>query len=300
MSAIPLTEAATSRSIQTKKWRLHYNEAGSGRPLIMLHGTGPGATGWGNFHQNFGPLAKRYRVILLDFPGWGGSDPLTPDMGPRNSALAEAVKLLMDELNLERAALVGNSMGGGAAIQFAIDYPERLSELVTMGAGLLGVPNLFAPSGLSEGLKVIRETYENPSPENFRRLVNVMVYDPSFVTGALLEQRSKAALANPDHLANWLAYARTGPPTVSGDILASLSRCKSRSLFIHGRDDRVVHIENSFRAATITPDSRLMVFNRCGHWAQVEHAAEFNAVVDTFLSPWDVDPREGANAAFGS
>jgi len=74
-----LTEAGTSRDIQTKKWRFHFNDAGAGHPLVFLHGSGPGATGWTNFRTNLGPLSQRHRVLAVDMPGWGQSDSATPD-----------------------------------------------------------------------------------------------------------------------------------------------------------------------------------------------------------------------------
>ena len=206
-----LTRESTSRFIQTDKWRIHYNEAGSGHPVIMLHGSGPGATGWSNFHQNLKVLSARYRVLAVDFPGWGQSDPVEP--GTRDNTLA--VKLLLDALGVDKAALVGNSMGGRAAITFAAEYPERVSHLITMGAGCPGV-NIYSPGGLSEGIKILAETYKDPSPENFGRLLRVMLYDSSFATDELLRQRSQSALAHRVHLENWLKgrvirARRTGP-----------------------------------------------------------------------------------------
>ncbi len=64
-----LTQESTSRFVQTSKWSIHINEAGSGHPVLMMHGSGPGATGWSNFHQNLKVLSARYRVIAMDFPG---------------------------------------------------------------------------------------------------------------------------------------------------------------------------------------------------------------------------------------
>src|ERR1700728_1412475 len=166
----------------------------------MLHGTGPGATGWSTFSSNIGELSSKYRVIALTFPGWGLSD--EQDLSkPQRSTQARVVKLVMDEMNIEKAALVGNSMGGMATQQFAVDYPDRLSHFVTMGSYVTG-PNLFSAAGLSEGMRIILETYKSPTPENVRRLVTCMVYDSSFVTDELCELRSKAALANPAHLTN--------------------------------------------------------------------------------------------------
>ena len=280
MVTAQLTEESTSRIVQTKEWKLHYYEAGTGHPIIMLHGTGPGATGWSNFSRNIAGLSGKYRAIALCFPGWGQSDTFDPGAEPRTVANARAVKLLMDELGIEKAALVGNSMGGGATIQFAIDYPERMSHFITMGAGLPGV-NIFQPGGFSEGIRIIRETYQDPSPENFRRLVRVMVYDDSFVTDELCEMRSRAALANRTHLQNWLKPPAPAPVI---DHAAILSQRNIPALIVHGRDDRVVSPEGSLRLNSVLPNSRLLIFNHCGHWAQIEHADEFNEVVDNFVA----------------
>jgi len=282
------TEETTSRFVQTAKWRLHYNEVGQGYPVILLHGTGPGATAWSNFHQNVQHLSKRYRLLLVDFPGWGKSDAVDVAGLSRNELNAEAVKLLMDELAISKAAVVGNSMGGAATLEFAARYPDRISHAVTMGAGLFALPNIFTPGGgPTEGIRIIFETYRNPTPENFRRLVNIMVYDPSFVTDALMQQRSNAALANQQHLDNWLA-APAGSPAggaYSGltELMTSLSQIDTPTLMIHGRDDRVVPMEVTLRTSAMLRNSRAVVLNRCGHWAQLEHVEEFNRLLLNFL-----------------
>jgi pimeloyl-ACP methyl ester carboxylesterase len=72
-----LTYEATSRTVQTESWKIHYNEAGEGHPVVMLHGSGPGATGWSNFGPNMPALAERFRVLAVDMPGWGASDAVT-------------------------------------------------------------------------------------------------------------------------------------------------------------------------------------------------------------------------------
>jgi 2-hydroxy-6-oxonona-2,4-dienedioate hydrolase len=282
-----LTLESSTRTVQTKRWKLQYYEAGTGHPVILLHGTGPGATGWSNFNPNIAELSKTYRVIALDLPGWGGSDSMDPTQEPRQKAHVEAVRMLMDELGLQTAALVGNSMGGGVTLEFAATYNDRISHCITMGSGIFAIPNVFMPGGVSEGVRIIRETYEEPTPENFRRLVQVMVYDPSFATDELLNARSKAALANQEHLDNWLKpfrAAAAGPPAIPSEMVGKLATMKTPALFIHGRDDRVVSMESSLRTVATVPNSRLHVFNRCGHWAQIEHAREFNALVHSFIS----------------
>src|SRR5438477_9005548 len=100
-----ITEQTTSKFVDTAKWRIHYNEAGQGHPVIMIHGGGPGATGWSNFSQNMIPLSAKYRCIAIDMPGWGQSGEVEP--GGANHPLA--LKHLLDALGIDKAAFVGNS-----------------------------------------------------------------------------------------------------------------------------------------------------------------------------------------------
>lgn len=275
-----ITAESSSRTVTTKRHKLHYNEAGSGHPVILLHGSGPGATGWSNFNANIGPLSRTFRVLAMDMPGWGKTEDLDPD-GDRNHS--EALLLALDELGIERAALVGNSMGGMTSVRFAIDHPDRISHLVTMGSPAPGT-NLFTPAGgMPEGMKILIETYQDPSPANFKRLVSVMAYDQSFATDELAELRSKSALEHPENLQSFGKQMQRGG---MGDYFAMANRLpeiETPTLVIHGRDDRTVNLENGLRFVANIPNSRLLVFNRCGHWAQLEHAAEFNRVVEQFI-----------------
>ncbi len=286
MTETHFTETETSHFTATPRWQLHYNEAGTGYPVILLHGTGPGATGWSNFHQNFSRLARNFRVIALDFPGWGKSDVFDCTGESRNGANAEAVKLLMDALGIEKAALVGNSMGGAATLEFMAAYPDRISHAVTMGSGLFGLPSMLSPSGLSQGINIIVQTYRDPSPANFRRLVEVMVYDSSFASDELAEQRSAAALEVKEHLANWLKWPMGHPKGPFGGLeehLAKLAASTVPTMMIHGRDDRTVPLEVTLKTAGLIPNARTIILNRCGHWAQVEHASEFDRTVTAFI-----------------
>lgn len=282
-----LNAANTSHTVQTKRWKLHYNEAGTGDAIILLHGSGPGATGWSNFSANIQELSKSFRVIAPDFPGWGQSDVFDCSGESRNAVNAEAVKLLMDELGIEKAALVGNSMGGAAVLQFMAEYPDRISHAITMGAGIFSLPPMLSPGGLSEGLKVLFGTYQNPTPEMFKRMVQVMVYDSSFVTDELAQERSEAALSVKEHLGNFLKWPMGHPDGWYGGVeklLNGLSQSKVPTMMIHGRDDRVVPLEVSLKTAGAIPNSRVVVLNKCGHWAQVEHRDEFNRLVRDFVT----------------
>ncbi|MFF4053682.1 alpha/beta fold hydrolase [Streptomyces chartreusis] len=276
-----LTYESTKRIVRTTDYEIQINEAGEGHPVLLIHGTGPGATGWSNFAPNIGPLSQRFRVIAVTMPGWGESSPQSVKSGFDQG---EAVKQLLDALDIERAAIVGNSMGGGVGIIMTARWPERVSHLITMGSGVWGV-NVLSPAGMTEGFKVLVETYQDPSPENFKRLVRVMCFDPTFATDELAEQRSKAALSHPEHLRDWLERAKVGLGQEAFMSAAeALPTSSVPALIIHGRDDRTVHWEISLRAMSMIQDSRMVLLNRCGHWAQLEHAAEFNRLVTEFVS----------------
>lgn len=275
-----LDPQSLARQVQTTDGRLNVVDYGEGHPMVLLHGGGPGATGWSNYAPNIGSLGDRFRVIAPDMPGFGGSDPA--DFGTVDHVHA-AVQLL-DALDIERAAFVGNSMGGHTAIRLAYEHPDRVSHLITMGPPLQMGPILFgAGGGPTEGVRIMMETYADPSPEGMRRLVEIMVFDrATFARPELVEERSQAALAHPEHLANVLAAAPGAPIPIWADK-SRLSSISAPTLLIHGRDDRVVSFETTLLLAAAIPDSRAVLINRCGHWAQLEHAEEFNRLVTDFV-----------------
>lgn len=268
------------RFAETSRHRIHYVEAGSGHPVVLLHGGGPGASGASNFAPNIAPLGEHFRVIAPSMPGWGDSSPSTSGGFDHAEVLVE----LLDALDIERAAVVGNSVGGMTAITTAVVYPERVSHLITMGAPS-PAPLLLAPGGgPTEGMKALIAAYRNPSHGTVKQFVDVMCFDPTFATDELIEARLAAALAHPEHLENWLSARRNvGGVAPFFQLAGKVSDITAPTLVIQGRDDRTVHFENSLSLTARISDSRLLMLNRCGHWAQLEHAAEFNRTVTSFL-----------------
>ncbi|WP_280180058.1 alpha/beta fold hydrolase [Nocardia farcinica] len=279
-----ITQESAARTVTTRDWTLRYYEAGpaDARPIVLLHGSGPGATGWSNFAGNIPALAERFHVYAVDLPGWGESDAVTVDQLDHPAAAVQ----FLDAVGIEQAAFVGNSMGGHTALRLAIDHPERVSHLVTMGPPIGTMPTLFgAGDGPSEGLKVLIAAYRDPSPENMRRLVEVMTFDKArFATPELVRARSDAALARPEHLRNYVAGLPAGAPIPHWVDRSKLADIAAPTLLIHGKDDRVVSYENTLFLLAHIPDSRAVLLNRCGHWAMIEHAAEFNRLVADFVS----------------
>ncbi len=281
-SSAEVTFENSTKLVETKDYRVQVNEAGDGHPIFMIHGGGPGATGWSNFSPNVGTLSRKYRCIAVTMPGWGESSPQTVQTGRDGT---EALKQLADAMGIERAAYVGNSMGGAASVLFAATYPARVSHLITMGLGNPAGVSMLQPAGPSEGIRILVEAYRDPSPHNMKRLVQIMCYDPSLASDELAQQRSELARKFPEHNKNWLELLRAGPPmALPAEILAKLSTSKVPTLLIHGRDDRTVHFEASLRMVAMIPNSRMVLINRCGHWAQLEHPAEFNRLVDAFVA----------------
>jgi 2-hydroxy-6-oxonona-2,4-dienedioate hydrolase len=263
--------------------RYHVAGQAGAPPVILLHGSGPGATGWSNFSGNIGVIADAgHHVLAPDMPGWGDSDAqATVDMDH-----VQTLVEFLDALDLASVALVGNSMGAHTALRFATLHPDRITHLVTMGASLGRGATLFGPGdGPSEGLKAIVRAYRDPSPENMRALVEIMTFDKQrFATPELTEARSAAALARPDHLRNYVAGLAHGAPIpirVDRDKIADIT---VPTLLIHGKDDRVLHYEITLWLLANIPNSRAVLLNRCGHWAMIEHAEEFNRLVIDFLA----------------
>lgn len=285
MTRIAINEADSSRFAHIREGELdlqvHYNDLGEGpETVVMLHGSGPGASGWANFNRNIEPLlAAGYRVVLVDCPGWSKSDPIVC-RGSRSDLNATALKGLLDVLGLERVHILGNSMGGHSAVAFALSYPQRVGKLVLMGGGTGGA-SPFVPMP-TEGIKLINALYREPTIDNLKKMMNVFVYDPSDLTEALFQTRLDNMLSRRDHLDNFVASLAANPKQFP-DFGPRLGEIKARTLVVWGRNDRFVPMDVGLRLIAGIADAELHVFNNCGHWAQWEHADTFNRLVLDFL-----------------
>jgi 4,5:9,10-diseco-3-hydroxy-5,9,17-trioxoandrosta-1(10),2-diene-4-oate hydrolase len=274
-----LTVEGTSRFIQAGGRRLHYHDAGAGPALLMIHGGGPGAGGWSNYRRNVDALSERFRVVIPDLPGFGRSDKpqITTSL---YRFLADAMRDLLDALGIDKAHIVGNSLGGATALKLALDTPDRADRLVLMGAGG-GLP-LMSPRP-SEGQKHLFTYYEGegPTPEKLDRFLDCMVFDRAAITEELFNERLEASL-QPGLKEGW-PFSKTRPPILE-PLWKDYDRIRSKTLLIWGRDDRTIPLDNAWAMLNQIPDVRLHVFGKTGHWAQWERAPEFNQLVIGFLS----------------
>ncbi|WP_033296044.1 4,5:9,10-diseco-3-hydroxy-5,9,17-trioxoandrosta-1(10),2-diene-4-oate hydrolase [Amycolatopsis jejuensis] len=262
--------------------KLHYHEAGveHSSTVLLLHGGGPGASAWSNFGRNLPVFGKAYRTLAIDQPGFGLSDkPAEHPQYFRHSA--DAVVELMDELGIERAHLVGNSLGAGAAVRLALNHPDRAGRLVLMGAGGLSV-NLFAPDP-TEGVRLLSRFAASPSRSRMEAFLRIMVHDQSLVTDALIDERFAAA-SSPSSLAALKAMGRSFADSYEEGLLwREAYRLRQRVLLVWGREDRVNPLDGALLALKTIPRAQLHVFGGCGHWAQLEKFDEFNRLALDFL-----------------
>ena len=277
---------ATSRRAQVGGITLHYHDSEEGdTALIALHGSGPGVSSWSNFKGNLPALAPHFRTLLIDQPGFGHSDKPVIE-GSTFTYCANAVRGLMDHLGIRRAHFIGNSYGGAVATRIALNWPEAVDKLVLMGPG--GVAHVLFSTDPTEGISVLREFLTTPTKETLERFVKVMVWNQKLATPELIEERWQVA-KQPESLFGFRQAAMPDPARFreyreENELWRHLEQINHQVLMVWGRDDRVIPLDAAFFALRRLRNSRLHIFSRCGHWAQIEKRDEFNRLVIDFLT----------------
>lgn len=254
----------------------NYHDLGDGPPLVMIHGSGPGVTGWANWRLVMPDLAHHHRVLVPDMVGFGYTarpDGIQYDL---DTWVRHALAFL-DALKLDQVDLVGNSFGGALSLAIAIRHPERVRRLVLMGAAGVSfelTPALDAVWGYT------------PSVENMRALMDTFAFNRDLVNDDLARMRYEASIRpgiQEAYSAMFPAPRQTSIEALASDPKA-IAALPHETLIIHGRDDIVVPLANSLRFLELIPRSQLHVFGQCGHWTQIEHAARFSRLLLDFLA----------------
>lgn len=275
----------THRDIETSLGTIAVAEVGAGPALVMLHGGGPGASGVSNYHQNLDALAREFRVILPDQPGFGGSyRPTEEDLQDRSitKITTDALLQALTTMEVETFHLLGNSLGGAAALDMAISVPDRVTALVLMAPGGGWVTTGPTPT---EGQKEMWKYYNGsgPSEKKMAAFINVMVAEPKKLGPDVVRSRYEASLEDSHvefyHRYN-AAFARRGG---MDPLWRDLHKITAPTLLLWGRDDRTITLQGAEMMMKQIKDVQLHVFGRCGHWVQLERQAEFDRLVADYL-----------------
>lgn len=265
-----------ARSIVAAGITTNYHDLGSGFPVLMLHGSGPGVSAWANWRLVMPQLAERARVIAPDMAGFGYTE-RRPDLRYDMDTWVDQAIGMLDALGIEQADLVGNSFGGGLALQVAIRHPQRIRRLVLMGS--VGVrfditPALDAVWGYT------------PSIETMRGLLDLFAYDRSLVNDDLARLRYEATIRPgfQESFASMFPAPRQRWVDAMASNVEDIKALPHETLVIHGREDLVIPLDTSLKLAQWIPNAQLHVYGKCGHWTQIEHAARFARLVGDFLS----------------
>jgi pimeloyl-ACP methyl ester carboxylesterase len=263
------TNAQTSKEVLVFGQKIHYVEAGSGPTLILLHGLGGSTQVW---QFNIAPLAEKYHVIVPDQIGFGKSD--KPLVNYRIRTYVDFLDQFCKQLKIERATLIGNSMGGWIATMFTAAFPDRVDKLVLVDA-----------AGYAPPKDLDTRTFFGLNPttrEGMKILAGKVFYNKAFLTDAAIDQAIAARLAAGD---GYTINSITESIIRGEDFLDDIAKTVKRpTLIVWGRQDGLVSLAEGERFNKDIAGSKMVVIDQCGHVPNVEKPGEFNAAVLKFLA----------------
>ena len=259
----------------------HFVVEGHGPPVVLIHGLGSSLAVW---QRTILPLAERHTVYALDMPGHGDSE--KPDIQYTLDAGIDYLDAFLDAMDLPRATLVGNSMGGLLALGFALERSERVSRLALVDAAGLGRELAFLLRLVS--LPVVGELMRRSSVFGYARALMRQASTAGRVTWPVLVDALRGARIAPEASRAELNALRNGanfrgvrPDYILLDRLPELAM---PLLIVWGAQDKVLPVTHAYAAARKHASARMVVLDRCGHWPQLEQADEFNRILEAFLA----------------
>jgi pimeloyl-ACP methyl ester carboxylesterase len=264
-----LANAQTSKEVLVFGQKIHYVEAGSGPTVILLHGLGGSTQVW---QFNIGPLAEKFHVVVPDQIGFGKSD--KPLVNYRIRTYVDFLDQFCKQLKIERATLVGNSMGGWIAAMFTAAFPDRVDKLVLVDAAGYTPPKDL-DTRIFWGL--------NPTTREGMKVLSAKVfYNKAFQTDAAIDMAIAARLAAGD---GFTIKSITESIIRGEDFLDdTVKTIKRPTLIVWGREDGLVPLAEGEHFNKDIAGSKLVVFDQCAHVPNLEKPGEFNAVVIKFLT----------------
>ncbi len=254
-------------------YEMHYLEEGRGPPVVFVHGSGPGVNAYSNFAPNYRVVAAAgYRTVLPDMIGFGWSSKPT-GIDYTLELFESTLREFLDQKEIRRCVLIGNSLGGAISMKFAIDHPERVERLVLMGpGGIESRETYFKMPGIQK--MVSQFVGSGFDKAGLRKLLELLSYDPKFVTDELLEERFNVLQTQPKDVLSRMLI---------NDLSPELWKIKCPVLGFWGVEDQFCPSSGHEKILKAVPDSRFILYARVGHWAMIERAEEFNRYVLEFL-----------------
>jgi len=264
-----VVNAQTSKEVLVFGQKIHYLEAGMGPTVILLHGLGGSSVAWS---FNIGPLAEKFHVVVPDQIGFGKSD--KPLVNYRIRTYVDFLDQFCKQLKIERATLVGNSMGGWIAAMFTASFPDRVDKLVLVDAAGYTPPKDFDMRTLF-GL--------NPTTrEGMKILVSKVFYNKAFQSDAAIDQAIAVRLAAGDgYTIKTITESIIRGEDFLDDVVKTIKR---PTLIVWGRQDGLVALADGERFNKDIAGSKMVVIEQCGHVPNAEKPGEFNAALLKFLT----------------
>ena len=269
---------AQGKFVELGGHRTHYLERGEGPPLILLHGFFYDSFLWA---ENIDALSRRFRVYALDLWGCGFSTREPLDYG--YPLYAEQLRLFMDAMGVERAALVGQSMGAGAAIKFCVAHRDRVDRLILVSAA--GLPNPQPLMARFFNLPGVGEFFLNLRTDLFRTvgLKTSFIHDPKLITPDYFGHATRAHKIEGSIEAG-LKILRSDFFGTLADEVRTMGTLDVPTLLVWGREDKSQPLRVARQMHALLPGSRLDILDRAAHVSNFERAEEFNRLALEFLS----------------
>jgi pimeloyl-ACP methyl ester carboxylesterase len=254
------------------------------KPVVFVHGL---SGSWPNWLEQLPAFAAEHRVITLDLPGFGHSP--MPRETISISGYAQLLDRLLDQLEVDAAAVVGNSMGGFIGAELAIAFPQRVERLVLVSAAGIST---HAPRGSAQAIPVLRRLERilmastawaaSVSDTTMRRArlrdaaLGVVIRHPAKLPAALAAEQVRGA-GKP-------GFIQALQSIIDYEIRERLSKIACPTLIVWGERDRLINVRDADVFAELIPNSRKVVFEDTGHMSMLERPQEFNSLLEDFLA----------------
>lgn len=268
--------------VTTGDFRTYCIEQGSGDPVILIHGGGAGADSISNWAACLPFFSKRKRVIAFDMVGFGQTD--KPD--PTNFTYSQAARnsqavSFIEALGLERVSIVGNSMGGATALGVAARRPDLVENLVLMGsAGIPGMDSAVLDPVINYDFTL----------DGMRRIIAVLTNPDYVIDEEQVRYRYELTL-KPDTQAAYTAIMGWVRDNEFGYSLDEIKRIQTRTLVVHGKEDKVVPLAHAYKFLELLENSSAYLIPHCGHWVMKEYPEIFSRVTLDFLDAYGINGR---------